>query len=287
MITGAMKFFKRQVVRADNNYQATATHGVGHYPALIDEDYRTTGFIESISSQNQDSINVNITYLAGVEIPEKISRIILLDHNLKKFRFWGFNASPLVGTDIDNAPFQSQILGANSNNAVEVSGNDKTISYFEFPETTFRKHFTIQAFETIVPGELRKIGKVILTNEIGTLIGYPEPGQMSFNPNSRTFKSKAGGAFITKQKETLSLGLNFRNYTYEDDIELMHKLNVMDEDFLMWPCGGREENFRYPMKGFRVNDIYKVNTTRPIRTQYLRGSYAGLINATMDFQETA
>ena len=130
------------------------------------------------------------------------------------------------------------------------------------------------------------IGQILFCKEIGTFAGYPEIGQLSFNNNSRSYKSKAGGTFITKQNLTLdSLSLNFKNYNNVEDIELIHKLHEYQNSFYLWLCGGDESQFRFLQEGFRLQDIYHVQTNKSLKIRYKSGMYKSVIDAKISFVE--
>ena len=204
--------------------------------------------------------------------PSRINRIILLDHNLRSFSISG-NYVNL--TDIGN----------NSIPSIEITNNTSKTNYFAFDEVLITS-ITLTFGATISPGELKTAKRIILCKEFGTLEGWPVISALSFSDNARTFKSKAGEQLISKQRRTLEkLSLHFKDYAKPKDIELMHELHRTDFPILIWPCGGKDSNFRFLQEGIRLQDIYKVKSKGKIGPKLKNGSYHSLLDSRISFHE--
>lgn len=229
---------------------------------------------------NLDSQNVWISPQTGavtitVNFPSKdVNRIILTGTNLKSFQISGSFTNV---TDKTNSLL--------SDGPIDMTNNDQENLYFAFDDINLTQ-ITIQIRETFQPNDHPRIDDLILTKEIGTFEGFPEIANITVSANAKTFKSKAGGAFIAKQQRTIdNINLNFKNYTKEEDIQLVQSLYRNPDSFLIWPSGGKQENFRFDLEGLRFADIYHVQTTGKFAIRQTKGSYSGLIDARISFTE--
>ena len=130
-----------------------------------------------------------------------------------------------------------------------------------------------------------QIGQIIPTLLIASLVGYPEISDIIFSPNPQTIKAKGQGILVTKQVYILrSLSLKFKSYIHPQDIRVIENLYKNPNPFLIWPCGGDENQFRYLYEGIRLVDIYKVQTVGDLRKR-TSTNYRGLIDAVAKFSE--
>ena len=266
MITGRIKFLKQSVARFANAGSITADDGTDA-SVLLNERGE-----ESWVSTVSDGSNVTISVSFGSSF---VNRIMIVGHNVRDFTITGEFSGI---TDINN----NTIPDGN----IAVTGNTLDTSYFAFDPQPNLSTFDINLGNTIVAGENKTIRRIIVAEEIGTYKGFPVIKQISFNLNSRDVKSKGGPQLITKQRRVLKkIPLQFRNYTQIEDIALTDQLHLSQSPFLIWPCGGDEKQFRYPISGYRLQDIYKVQTKGDFRTSFKDGSYRQLISATINFVE--
>ena len=264
MISGRIKIFKLSPLSLTEGAEVTTSDG-SNGDFLLSKNNETQ--YNSINQDDSD-VTINITFP-----PSVINRILLLDHNLKSFSF----AQSFTNiTDIKNKPLAT----------IVETNNQSRVSYFAFDKKEISS-LTLTIGKTNPAMEVKKIGRLIICEEIGTFTGYPEIKGISFSNNARNVKSKGGGTFVTKQKRTMSnLPLAFKNYFQIEDIALIQDLHQRQQSFLIWPCGGVEDNFRFLVEGYRLQDIYKVQTKGDIRIMYKDGSYAGLISASLKLIES-
>ena len=263
MITGKIKFLSLnaidnetiiRIVVNDNTNPAALFYSGEEWVSQFARDTRVDGF--------------NLNFPA-----KEVDTILMLDHNVKSFliNHEGFKNV----TDIDNEKLPD--------GPIRVNNNTKTVSYFKF-DPFDPNRIAVGLYTTMIPNQNKRIGQFILCKELGTLRGFPEIQSVTFDNNSRAIRTKQGPFFITKQRDTVKIYLNFRNYNYDEDLFLINKLNKRQDDFLIWPSGGKED-FRFKANGYRLNDIYKVNIAKAIKESYDKGNYYGLLRAVVDFEE--
>ena len=267
MIKDRIKFFKRSIALVSEGAEATSDDGTD--PTVILNEDGEESWVSPVDDGSQ--VTISVSFPQGV-----VNRILLVDHNIANFRIVGdFEGT----TDINNNNIPD--------GAIDVVNNNKKTSYFAFNEKPNLANIQLELGETFPSGINKRIGRIIICEELGTFKGYPVIREINFSQNSRNVKSKGGPELITKQNRTLKrIPLQFRNYTEIDDIQLVESLFLSQTPFLIWPCGGNESQFKFPITGYRLQDIYKVQTKGDFRTSFKDGSYEQLISATATFAET-
>ena len=306
MITGRIKILRRSYAIPKRGGYSNAI--VTTAPFYYDKDQISKTLLpETLLNEdfNSDKIVFKPQTNIRIDFPSAIiSRIILIGKDFNQFEIRGNNRTAIFKNfrQTDNAYSYDFLKGekkfyyspasywkhsagiAPFNGAVTILSDKSSVGYFYFDPIRLSNIEIIPNFRKNTKDF--ELTKVLLTNEIGTFAGYPEIGQLSFDDNSRIYKSKAGGSFITKQNRTLdALSLNLKNYNKVEDIELLHKLQQSQDSFYVWLCGGDESQFRFLQEGFRLEDIYHVQTNKSLKVRYKSGMYKGVIDAKISFTE--
>ena len=263
MITGKIKFLEEDFATIANSATAVTDDGT-NAELLLSENVET----QWVSLIDSDDVAVTIT----INFPAtRIDRILLVNHNIREMDIIGSIANVKDGDNRD----------------ISTTGiiNSRTTSYFSFSEVLLTS-LTFVLRGTITPNQLKRIGRIILTKEIGTLEGYPIMSGFLFSDNAASYKAKAGRELISKQLRTLSrFRLSFKNYTKINDIALMHRIHRRQTPLLIWPCGGKEDNFRFLQEGIRLQDIYRMQSKGNMRSKLKAGNYTGLLDVQITFVE--
>ena len=250
--------------------------------------------------ENQISINTGARAVDGDGNP---ANELLSDSN--ETRWTGTTTRPLISIIINKAFRANRIIVIDSNadallindfrgrltlrGPVRGEGTKYNTDYFDFDEQEFQEGdvIGIQFSDGTVDQKPATIKKIIMTTEIGTLEGWPQISSLRFSDNAKVFKSKSGQRLISKQQRTLeNLTLSFKNYTKQNDIELVHTLHRREDPLLIWPSGGREEQFRYIQEGLRNQDIYRVQSSGRVDVRLNKGSYSSLMDSSLTFHES-
>lgn len=272
MITGGMKFFERSKALYSSGARVAASSGGVSAQSILSENKLSSW--ESGGNIDADIETLNIT-LANTT---PANRILLIGHNFKDFDI-SFNTLNKQIRDINNN------LLTEENGVFPIVNNSLNTNYFSFPRATIQ-NIGITINGTITPNVNKVLNQIILTDEIGTFIGFPELTRITFNMNEKNTKTKAGKLFVNKQVRTLAdLTLNFKNYTQVDDIGLAFDLFVRETDFLFWASGGYQK-FRYNLHGFRLEDIFRVQAIKGFPVGFKSGSYQGLMQSQLRLAES-
>ena len=123
---------------------------------------------------------------------------------------------------------------------------------------------------------------------MGTFTGYPTLRAYDINWNEIINKSSTGIKHITKQVLTMDrFSLNFRAYPEEDDINLSNAMFKSAESMTLWPCGGGygSEHFLFDTDGWKLDDIYNVQTARRKGLRWYKNFYKSGINTSLNLIE--
>ena len=264
--SGRIKFLSLNKARVNSGAAAFADDGSGDASQLLN-DKEGLGWV---------GVNAPQTTITISTPPITVNRILIVDHNLAEFEISNAGFRNIEDINGDRLP----------DGAITVTNNFKGTSYFAFDTVPSLASFTITLGNPFDNLGAKRIGRIILCTEIGTLLGYPEIGEISFDPSSRDIKAKSGEQFITKQNDVLRrIPLRFKNYSKHEDIMLLTRLRREQTPFLMWLCGGNEEQFRFPIEGMRLQDVYKVQTKGAPKYRLQQGNYQSLIDASITFVE--
>ena len=120
----------------------------------------------------------------------------------------------------------------------------------------------IQAVDTQVPNQRKYIRQVIVCNEIGAFVGFPDVTSFNENHNPIIHRASTGVKSVIKQIRTIdSFNLRFKTYPEAADIALSERLFTWKEkSFTLWPCGGGygSDHFLFEKEGWRLQDVYNV-----------------------------
>ncbi len=145
--------------------------------------------------------------------------------------------------------------------------------------------------KTQVSDAQKYVNQVIMTTELGTMVGYPKVKTVDIDKNSRVTKTLSGKVIVQKSIETASFAFEFKSYpsdsVYNVDMDLMMTLHDRQDPFLAWMCGGRKGSsyFKYTLRGWRLRDIYQMQVTKSIGLGYTDNLYKAGLNAKVQFDE--
>jgi hypothetical protein len=132
----------------------------------------------------------------------------------------------------------------------------------------------------------KQITSFIISEELGTLAGYPATSESSTN-NEKVFTNLNYKSKVFKSFKTFNLGLSFGVYPGQSDYDLTETLYDSIDPFIVWLCGGKRgaTSFRFTKMGFGLNDIFHMQTVGEQNATYESGVYINAINQDMQFVE--
>lgn len=267
-ITGGIKTFKQSKILDATVFASVS--GDASSSKLLDSNRET--FFRSSGSSDSITESIEITFAAD----KTIDRLFLKNFNGKDF----------------NVMYDVSGVWTHFSSVVDINGSQTNITetvyasdtyYAEFASVTTGK-IRIQITKTQVVNAEKFINQVIVTEELATLVGYPEVKQVSLDRNMRSKKTISGKYSIQKSLETFAFGLAFKNYpsssVYNVDIDAMLELHDLEEPFLVWLCGGRFESkhFSYTLPGFRLKDVIQMQVNRAFKLSYTDNIYVNPLN---------
>jgi hypothetical protein len=277
MITGGIKFFTRPVsIFSDGQIVATASTATGSISRALDRNRYT--YWRSVGSNDTITETITITWSSAVTF----SRIILVDHNFKEFNVkWKSGVSFVHFTSV------SGLDGSQANVSETVFADDT--AYYEVAQVTTTA-IQIEVVKTQVANQEKYINQIIACSEYGTLEGYPDINSLEFNRNERAKKMLSGKTLSLKSEESMKVQLTFKDYppSLGADIDLMGQLFDVESTFLVWLCGGRRGTsyFRKALRGFRLRDIFYMQTTGTFNPDYSKNVYVLPVNFRLNFIES-
>lgn len=274
-ITGGIKFFKRSKNLFSEGTLINASSGDASSQYAVDKNNFT--FWRSVGSDDLTTETITITFSDTYTI----DRIFLIEHNWKDFLIKYYNGSSYVHF--------SSVVGINgSKTDITETAFSQAGSYYEFASVSTNS-IQITVNKTQVANDEKYISQIICTEELGTLQGYPIIGGLEHDRNIRKKEMLSGKILMVKSEESFKTDLKFQNYppSLSNDIDLMYSLHDLEEPFLIWLCGGRygSNYFRKQIRGFRLQDIYQMQITSPIKNSYSENIYSAPVNFTVKLDE--
>ena len=274
-IGGGIKFFKKQKASAGSS-NVTITSSSGDASSLRAIDKNRLTYWRSVNSDDTITETITIVWTTA----QALDRLLLVDHNWKEYTVKYWNGASYV--DFSSVVGLDGSLGSIS----ETTFAEQT-SYYEFAGvSTTQVQITVS--KTQVADAEKYINQIILTEEIGTLSGYPDISG-KFTRNARERKMLSGKILSLKSEESYNLRLKFQNYpsSLGADINIMDSLYDSEDPFCVWLCGGRRGTsyFRHALKGFRLKDIFQMQVTKAINPDYTSNVYINPLNCTYDLDE--
>lgn len=268
-MTGGISFFEKNKTLYEDGGRCVASSNTADQNLPLGTNKYFTW--ESSGSDDTTTETLTITLPESVEI----SRIFLIGHNFKQFQIkYGAaqNFAGVTGLDAYSGALISETTFA------------RDAAYYEFtPVTTDTVTITIDKTQTV--DAEKEINQIIITNEIGTLVGYPKITGAKFDRDDRTDQSVSGRSHVEKGYETSSFGLDLSSYPGQADINILEGLHDRNEAFLVWLNGGVPDNFTYTQRGFRVGDVYQMQTVGGLPTGYYKNIYPAAVEQSYRFLE--
>ncbi|MHC4215399.1 MAG: hypothetical protein ACYSWP_18715, partial [Planctomycetota bacterium] len=270
-ITGGIKFFERSSALFNDGTTAVASSNSSAANNILTNRLDLV-YYESIGSDDLTTVTITVTYNTTVTI----DRIILNKINFKEFTvkydsggMWT-DFTSVVGID-----------GALSGGISETAFADESAYYEVASITTSELQISITKTQTVDAEKI--IYNLFTTEELGTFEGYPQIVNIDFNRNSRESQVLSGLAQIQKSYEVNSFGLELESHPSQADMDLISTLFDESKSFLVWLCGGRRgsDYFRFDIKGFRLPDIYNMQTSGSINPNYPLTTYINAPNNTL------
>ena len=289
-VTGKIKFFERsKMLLSDGNVSASLSS---------DSKQNDNESIKNILTFDKNAYfqTAQITDEAFLQIidiefdqPITINRLLIVDTNINTGAF-SFPTPVKNISNIDNQPIPDNpfVFFGNNNNFKNLT------HYWEFDDVTistlsFQINVLARNDYDETPPDHFFIRQIIATREIGTFEGFPNVSAYSDNQNEVINETSTGLKHIVKQQQTIdNFMLSFRSHPIENDIGIVDKLFNLRESFTLWPCGGGygSNHFLFEKDGWKLDDIYNVQTVGMKSNRWHKNFYKGGVTAKIKMVES-
>jgi len=277
-LTNGISFFKKNKALFEDGAAASASTGDSEASLILG----TNKFFQWSSVGSDDTTVETITITLDEAVP--ITRIFLADFNWKEFTVKfdsGTEFTTVVGID-----------GALGGGITETAFARDT-AYYEFDSVTATT-IEITVTKTQVVDEEKTLVLFIATEELGTLTGFPKNNGVNLDRNEKTEEAISGRMQVEKGYESARMDLVLKAYasgtvdaTGQADIDLMDSLHDLNVPFLVWANGGVPSNFRFEQRGWRLKDIYQMQTVKGTKNAYSKNVYKFGVDQRYNFVEVA
>ena len=210
-----------------------------------------------------------------------IARIVLADVNWKEFT-----------VKFDGGPDFTTVVGLDGalGGGIAETAFVRDTAYYEFDAVTATT-IEITITKTQVANEDKTLVLFIATEELGTLTGFPNNKGVTLSRNESSEKAISGRFSIEKSYESASFELTLKAYAVrtdvigQADIDLLDSLHDMNIALIVWANGGVPDNFRVEQRGWRLKDIYHMQTIRGTRNAYSKNVYTLGVDQKYNFVE--
>jgi len=273
-ISGGIKFFEKSLNLYSDGATITASSGNDSGQYCLDKNPYTVW--QSVGSDDLTTETLEITFPSSTTI----DRIFLLRHNFKSYTI-----------KYDNAGWQdfANVISIDSSTPAALISEatySRNSSYYEFDSVTTTK-IQITATLTQVVDAQKYLSQFLSTVELGTFEGFPMISNVLHSNNQRMKRALSGKVNIEKSNTTVRIDLDFRSYPGQNDIDLILDLFNRVIPFNVWMCGGRtgEIYFRFDQIGYRLQDVYNVQTSGNLPALYGSNIFTNAIQTKLTFLE--
>lgn len=275
-ITGGFKFFTRNKNLAADGTTGTASTGEVTLIRALDKNQLTKWRSVGSSDSTTETLIINFPETTTID------RLFLRDHNWKEFTVKYESGASYV--DFSSVVGLDGSLGGGVS---ETTFADDT-AYYEFASVS-TDSLEITVTKTQTADQEKFLSQLITCTEIGTLQGYPLVRGLRVSRNVRRTEVLSGKTLSQKSEESTELTLDFKNFgsTFSADLDLMFTLFDREDNFLVWPCGGKRGSgsFSYTLRGFRLKDIFEMQATRDFPLSYRDNVYVNPTNLRVTLEE--
>jgi hypothetical protein len=272
-VSGGVKFFEKNYSLFKDGATASASSNEDAVNYLLDTNVYTRW--ESVGSNDVTVETITIT----LNESKTIDRLLLLEMNLKDYDVKYHNGAMFVAF--------TNVVGVNG---LAKSGITETAQalpsyYYEFDSvTTDQIQITMNTTQTA--NDEKYINGVVVTEEIGTLEGFPRV-KPSSSRNETKVKTLSRKYIVQKTYETSEIRITFKTHPFQNDLDIIETLFNREDTFLVYPCGGRTgtDYFKIEQINWRLKDIYNMQIINKLKNEFEKGVYTIGFNKTISMVE--
>lgn len=262
-----MRFFRKNFL--DSSYSnATISEQSSLQENGLDQMRDRSNRTAWITTGATDAETLNI--VADFVDTRDINSIILVGHNLGAFT---------IQYDLDGS-----MTWTDFSTAINESSNTDSTSYFSFTTVSTRRiRLTITG--TQVADAEKVIKQWIVSEQIGQLIGWPKVQRAALNQQISRSTLPSGKQSVNRNTGGFRFQAAVTLWRIEADLELLEKLYLTNQGFLVWICGGDEDQFSVQRLGYRLEDIFLMKLGDDYTPNFYKGVYTTGFQIAADFVE--
>lgn len=298
MITGKVKFLERShclitdgadielnedIARQGGDNLSTDNQSI-HEMLSFDRDnyFQTT----TPAVANPLGGGYNDSFFLKLSGQKTFNRIMIVDTNITGIQMRNLPVATRV-FNIDN----QGVVGADGMGtgtgfgAIRNPGLNTLYFYFEQDQTQNEIELIFQYVKLRTHYFARQI---IVSKEIGTFQGFPTVSAYTESQNEIINKTSTGLKHVTKQIPTIdSFKIRFQAHPIENDVTLSDNLFKSKDSFTLWPTGGGygSENFLFEKDGWRLSDVFNVQTVGKKSHRWYKNFYKSGANTDINLVE--
>ena len=187
------------------------------------------------------------------------------------------------------APYTIEFKDNLDNPVVPVETENKTAqvrSLFSHWHS-FEKFTANKMIITMTGASDKKLAQLIATTRIGELEAWPEINKPLHKGQVKTTKMVSGKSLILNKIPSFSFDLRVKLHSIVNDMGVIEQLHNATEGFLISLSGGDQDQFFYPLSGYRLMDLYLVKMARDYSPQLYKGIYSAGAATRLSFSEVA
>jgi len=304
-IDGNIKIFELSKALSKNGATVTASSGDSTSTNLLDFNKVTRW--QSSGSDDSTTETITITFNESADI----TRLLILNHNWKQYQIKAIadtnildnftndiqdnNSQPLEDDGAGVIEFDKVISITSQVETAGISETDYSLgsSYYEFSSIyAAGLIITIDKAQELhdEPDQEKYCYMIVPTIEVNNNQGTFElfPALQALRDFQSINNRILNGLYRPeKQLEVFTATLSINFGASENDAELYEFMRYTDEDFLIWPNGGKADPyFRFQTRPYRFVDIYQVQAINAGMLTYFGNIYSNIQSASIVLRES-
>lgn len=258
-----IRFFYKNKLDISNSV-ATLTASQGNdFVDYVRNRSNTTAWVTT-GSVDADNTNIVVDFVDLINL----DFILLIKHNLKAYTIQYWNGSSYV----------------NFSTPISETTNTLATTFHQFTEVfTTKIKLTIQG--TMVANADKYLFQFIASTQRGQLQAWPIIKSPKVSRNRIRSKLISGKETIKEQSGSFMCQLQVKLLRNDTDLTLIEKLYDANTGFLVWLCGGDEDQFSSKRIGYRKQDIFLMKCADEYEPEWYKGFYTTGIVLSMDLVE--
>lgn len=244
-------FFKKNFADYSDSQVAVTASQSSTYAPFVQRRSNSLGWM---TTGSVDSDNTTLT--CDFVNLKTIDNIILIGHNFKNYtiKYW------------DGAAYQ------NFSTSINVTNSTATTSRHSFTaQATTKIQVTITG--TQVANADKRLNQLIATQLIGQLTGWPQITNPTMNLNKRLNTMLSGKLNIGTNVGGFYCDLKVTNWSSGADLTIVETLYNSGNGFLVWLCGGDENQFSSVRIPYRLRDLFLMKCQNNHGPEWVQGLY--------------